>query len=102
MYKLSALEMEDIGFALTRGATHYCAHCGQMYPEGQLQDVWVRGKGFYGSPYSFRAPICSACADYLVEVEGSIKKVGASLQYKSIEELEDLFFLVGSVNHGIT
>ena len=94
MYKLSALDVEDIGFALTKGATHYCAHCGQMFAESALQDVWVRGKGVYGDPYSFRSPTCSACATYLLEVEGSIKKVGAELHFKSIEELEDLFFLV--------
>ena len=94
MYKLSALDMEDIGFALTKGATHYCAHCGQMFAESALQDVWVRGKGAYGDPYSFRAPVCSACVDHLQFVEGSLKKVGEELRFKSIEELEDLFFLV--------
>ena len=94
MYKLSALDIEDIGFALVKGPTHHCNNCGQMYPEAALQDVWVTGKGFYGDPYSFRAPVCNACATYLLEVERSIKKVGTELHYKSIEELEDLFFLV--------
>ena len=100
MYKLSAIDLEDIGFALTKGPTHCCNNCGQMYPEGQLQDVWVRGKGFYGDTYGFRAPVCNSCATYLLEVERSIKKVGTELHFKSIEELEDLFFLVErSVNH---
>ena len=100
MYKLSAVELEDIGFALTQGATHYCHHCGQMFPEAALQDVWVRGKGFYGDPYSFRAPLCNTCVDYLLFTEGSIKKVEGELQYKSIEELEELFFLPeGDVCH---
>lgn len=92
MYKLSAAEVEEIGFALVKGATHYCHSCGQMFPEAALQDVWVHGKGFHGDPYSFRAPLCNVCAD-LLEVEGSIKKVEGELQYKSIDELEDLFFL---------
>lgn len=101
MYKLSALDIEDIGFALTKAPTHYCAHCGQRYPEADLQDVWSRGKGFYGDTYSFRAPTCNACATYLLEVERSIKKVGTELHYKSIGELEDLFFLAeGGVCHG--
>ena len=100
MYKLSAFEMEDIGFALTKGPTHYCAHCGQLFPEAALQDVWSRGKGFYGDTYSFRAAVCNTCVDHLLEVEGSIKKVGEELHYKSIEEMEDLFFLSkGSVCH---
>ena len=93
MYKLSAFEMEVISFALVKGPTHYCAHCGQMYPEAALQDVWVRGKGFYGDPYGFRAPVCNTCVDFLLEVEGSIKKVEEELHFKSIEEMEDLFFL---------
>ena len=93
MYKLSAFEMEVISFALVKGPTHYCAHCGQMYPEDALQDVWVRGKGFYGDPYGFRAPVCNTCVDFLLEVEGSIKKVEEELHFKSIEEMEDLFFL---------
>ena len=100
MYKLSALEAEDISFALVKGATHPCAHCGQMYPEGQLQDVWSRGKGFYGDPYSFRAPVCNTCVDFLLSVEGSVKKDEVKLHYKSIEEMEDLFFLSeGGVAH---
>ena len=74
MYKLSACEAEDIGFALVKGPTHHCNNCGQMYPEAALQDVWVRGKGVYGDPYSFRSPICNTCVDYLLEVEGSIKR----------------------------
>ena len=94
MYKLSACDAEDIGFALTKGPTRWCAHCGQRYPEGQLQDVWSRGKGFYGDPYSFRAPVCNTCVDHLLCTEGSIKKEGKNLHYKSIEEMEDLFFLV--------
>ena len=93
MFKLSAVEMEDISFALVKGPTHYCQQCGQMYPEGQLQDVWSRGKGFYGNPYGFRAPVCNTCRDYLLFVEGSVKKIGKELQYKSYEEMEDLFFL---------
>ena len=93
MYKLSAFDVEDISFALVKGATHYCAHCGQMYPEGQLQDVWVTGKGFYGDPYSFRNPVCNTCLDFLREVEGSVKAEKGALHYKSIDELEDLFFL---------
>ena len=100
MYKLSALDVEDIGFALTKGPTHWCAHCGQMYPEAELQDVWSRGKGYYGDPYGFRAPVCNTCVDHLQFVEGSLKKVGEELHYKLIEELEDLFFLVvGGVCH---
>ena len=100
MYKLSAIDLEDIGFALTKGPTHHCNNCGQMYPEAALQDVWSRGKGFYGDTYGFRAPVCNTCATYLLEVVGSIKKVGTELQYKSIEELEDLFFLSeGGVTH---
>lgn len=100
MYKLSAYDVEDIGFALVKGPTHYCSNCGQMFAEEALQDVWSRGKGFYGNPYSFRAPLCSACATYLLKIEGSIKRVGGELQYKSIEELEDLFFLPeGGVCH---
>ena len=99
MYKLSAVELEDISFALIKGPTHYCAHCGQMYPEGQLQDVWSRGKGYYGDTYSFRAPVCNTCVDYLLFVEGSLKKVGEELHYKSIAELEDLFFLPEGVWH---
>lgn len=95
MYKLSALDREDISFALVKGPTHYCAHCGQRYPEAALQDVWSRGKGFYGDPYSFRSPTCNTCVDFLLEVEGSIKKEKEELHYKSIEEMEDLFFLVG-------
>ena len=67
MYKLSASDMEDICFALTKAPTHYCAHCGQRCPKGQLQDVWSRGKGFYGEPYSSRAPICNTCVDFLLE-----------------------------------
>ena len=94
MYKLSAVDVEDISFALVKGPTHYCAHCGQMNPEAALHDVWSRGKGYYGDPYSFRAPVCSACVDHLQFVEGSLKKVGEELRFKSIEELEDLFFLV--------
>lgn len=93
MYKLSAFEIEDIGFALVKGPTHHCAHCGQMYPEVQLQDVWVTGKGYYGDTYSFRAPVCNTCVAHLLFVEGSVKKVGDALYYKSVEELEDLFFL---------
>ena len=101
MYKLSALDMEDIGFAFTKGPTYCCANCGQVYPEDALQDVWCCGKGYYGDPYSFRGPVCNSCVDFLLEVEGSIKKVGTELHYKSIEELEDLFFLVErSVCHG--
>ena len=100
MYKLSALDMEDIGFALTKGPTHYCAHCGQMYPEAALQEVWSCGKGFYGDPYSFRAPVCNTCVDHLLSVEGSIKKEKEKLHYKSFEEMEDLFFLMdGGVCH---
>lgn len=94
MYKLSALDVEDISFALVKGPTHHCSNCGQMYPEGQLQDVWVRGKSFFGDTYSFRAPICNTCVDHLLYVEGSIKMEKGKLHYKSIEELEDLFFLV--------
>ena len=102
MYKLSALDIEDIGFTLVKGPTHYCAHCGQRFPETALQDVWVRGKGFYGNPYSFRAPVCNTCADHLLFTEGSIKKEGGTLYYKSYEELEDLFFLMdGGVCHDV-
>ena len=97
MYKLSAVEAEDIGFALTKGPTHCCAHCGQRYPEGQLQDVWSCGKGFYGNPYSFRAPVCNTCVDHLLFEEGSVKKEKGAFYYKSIEELEDLFFLLEGV-----
>ena len=101
MYKLSDLDREDIGFALVKGPTHYCAHCGQLYPEATLQDVWTRGKGVYGNPYSFRAPVCNTCVDHLMFVEGSIKKEKGALYYKSIEEMEDLFFLPkGGVCHG--
>ena len=100
MYKLSAIDLEDIGFALTKGPTHCCNNCGQMYPEGQLQDVWSRGKGFYGGSYGFRAPVCNTCADFLLEVEGSIKKENGALYFKSITELEDLFFLPkGGMTH---
>lgn len=100
MYKLSALETEEISFALTKGPTHWCAHCGQMYPEAALQDVWSCGKGFYGEPYSFRTPICNVCADFLKEVEGSIKKRNGELYFKSAEELEYLCFLSeGGVAH---
>lgn len=94
MYKLSALDMEDIGFALVKGPTHHCNNCGQMYPEAALQDIWVSGKGYYGNTYSFRAPVCNTCVAHLLFVEGSIKKENGALHYKSIEELEDLFFLV--------
>ena len=100
MYKLSALETEEISFALVKGPTHHCSHCGQMYPETVLQDVWSCGKGFYGEPYSFRAPVCNACVDFLMEVEGSIKKENGTLLFKSITELEELFFLPkGGVAH---
>ena len=100
MYKLSALDMEDISFALVKGPTHYCAHCGQMYPEAALQDVWICGKGYYGDPYSFRVPVCNTCVDHLLFVEGSIKKEKEGLRFRSIGELEDLFFLVvGGVCH---
>ena len=95
MYKLSAVEIEEISFALVKGPTHYCSQCGQMFPEDALQDVWVRGKGFYGGSYSFRYPLCNTCLDFLQEVEGSIKKEKqGELYFKSAEELEDLFFLL--------
>ena len=93
MYKLSAFDVEDISFALTKGATHYCSHCGQMYPEAVLQDVWSRVKGFYGEPFSSRSPICNTCVDHLLFVEGSIKKENGVLQFKSMQELEEQVFL---------
>ncbi len=55
MYKLSALDMEDISFALVKGPTHYCAHCGQRYPEGQLP-VWYELKVGVETGY-----ICHSC-----------------------------------------
>ena len=93
MYKLSAWEVEEISFALAKGPTHHCAHCGQMYPEAALQDVWSRRKGVYGDTYSFRSPVCNSCIDFLLKVEGSIKKENGVFCFKSIDELEDLFFL---------
>ena len=93
MYKLSACDAEDIGFALTKGPTHWCAHCGQRYPKAAFQKVWSLGKGIDGGLYSFWVPVCNTCADHLLFVEGSIKKDEGKLHYKSIEEMEDLFFL---------
>ena len=40
------------------------------------------------------------CVDHLLFTDGSIKKVREELHYKSIEEMEDLFFLSkGDVCH---
>ena len=65
MYKLSALEAEDIGFALTKGPTHYCAHCGQR-PSKNTARVWYELKVGVETGY-----ICHSC---MLNLKHSLQK----------------------------